>query len=86
MAAQHQLLQVRDVTRRILMFVTDGDVWSAKTLIELMKNTGIESRALFIDANKLSGFFDREVMASSSMDEDELAKLILDLMSDAVFH
>lgn len=26
MAAQHQLLQVRDVTRRILMFVTDGDV------------------------------------------------------------
>lgn len=86
MAAQHQLLQVRDVTRRILMFVTDGDVWSAKTLIELMKNTGIESRALFIDANKLPGFFDQEVMASSSMDEDELAKLILDLMSDAVFH
>ena len=51
-----------------------------------MKNTGIESRALFIDANKLPGFFDQEVMASSSMDEDELAKLILDLMSDAVFH
>lgn len=86
MAAQHQLLQVRDVNRRILMFVTDGDVWSAKRLIELMKNTGIESRALFIDAIGLPGFFDREVSARSTMDDDELAKLILDLMSDAVFH
>ena len=86
MAAQHQLLQVRNVNRRILMFVTDGDVWSAKRLIELMKNTGIESRALFIDAIGLPGFFDREVSARSTMDDDELAKLILDLMSDAVFH
>lgn len=51
-----------------------------------MKNTGIESRALFIDAIGLPGFFDREVSARSTMDDDELAKLILDLMSDAVFH
>ena len=86
MAAQYQLSQVKNVNRRILMFITDGDVNSASALIRNMKKLGIETRGLFIDAFYLPGIFDQEVLAHSSMSSDEMAKCILDLMTDAVLN
>lgn len=86
MAAEFQLSQIKDANRHILMFITDGDVEDAAPLIKHMKQLGIESRGLFIDAYYLPGLFDREVMASSNMSSDEMAKCILDLMTDAVLN
>ena len=84
LAAQYQLLNVRDVNRRILMFITDGDVLDAEPLIRRLKPFGIESRALFIDGFCPPGLFDREARADSQIKDDELASRILDLMSNAV--
>ena len=84
LAAQYQLLNVRDVNRRILMFITDGDVMDAEPLIRRLKPFGIESRALFIDGFCPPGLFDREARADSRIRDDELASRILDLMSNAV--
>ena len=86
MAAEFQLSRIKNANRHILMFITDGDVEDASPLIKHMKQLGIESRGLFIDSSYLPGLFDREVKASSSMPSDEMAKCILDLMTDAVLN
>ena len=83
-ASAYRLMQCKTQTRRILFFITDGDVKMARDHIKAMKAANIETRGLFLTEESLPNVFDREVGVSPSAGSEIITKAILDLMSESV--